>query len=133
MCVCVCVCDTKDLEVKIEHDPDAKAISVTEMGIGMSKAALINKLGAGAESGAKPLLEAMAEGAGANLIGQFGVKGNTKDLEGKIEHDPDSKNMSATSMGIGMPKAVWINNLSTVAKPGTRIHLEAKAEGADTN
>ena len=37
--------DTKDLEVKIEHDPDAKTISIIDMGVGMSKADLINNLG----------------------------------------------------------------------------------------
>merc|ERR1711870_161964 len=36
--------DTKDLEVKIEHDPDAKTISISDTGIGMSKADLINNL-----------------------------------------------------------------------------------------
>merc|ERR1719400_2142304 len=33
--------DTQDLEVKIEHDPDAKTISITDTGVGMSKADLI--------------------------------------------------------------------------------------------
>jgi heat shock protein beta len=65
--------DTKDLEVKIEHDPDAKTISITDTGIGMSKADLINNLGTVAKSGTTNFLEAMAEGADANLIGQFGV------------------------------------------------------------
>merc|ERR1719400_1836886 len=65
--------DTKDLEVKLEHDPDAKTISIVDSGIGMSKADLINNLGTVAKSGTTNFLEAMAEGADANLIGQFGV------------------------------------------------------------
>merc|ERR1712187_690552 len=65
--------DTKDLEVKIEHDPEAKTISITDTGVGMSKADLINNLGTVAKSGTTNFLEAMAEGADTNLIGQFGV------------------------------------------------------------
>merc|ERR1719258_29681 len=65
--------EAKDLEVKIEHDPDAKTISLTDSGIGMSKADLINNLGTVAKSGTTNFLEAMAEGGDANLIGQFGV------------------------------------------------------------
>jgi len=65
--------DVKDMEVKIEHDPDAKTISIIDTGIGMTKADLINNLGTVAKSGTTNFLEAMAEGADANLIGQFGV------------------------------------------------------------
>merc|ERR1719498_947679 len=65
--------DVKDLEVKIEHDPEAKTISIIDTGVGMSKADLINNLGTVAKSGTTNFLEAMAEGADANLIGQFGV------------------------------------------------------------
>merc|ERR1711935_1114077 len=65
--------DTKDLEVKIEHDADAKTISIIDTGLGMTKADLINNLGTVAKSGTTNFLEAMAEGADANLIGQFGV------------------------------------------------------------
>ena len=65
--------DTKDSEVKIVHDADAKTISVTVTGIGLSKADLIYNLGTVAKSGTTNFLEAMAEGADTNLIGQFGV------------------------------------------------------------
>jgi heat shock protein beta len=65
--------DNKDFEVKIEHDPEAKTISITDTGVGMSKADLINNLGTVAKSGTTNFLEAMAEGSDTNLIGQFGV------------------------------------------------------------
>jgi len=65
--------DNKDLEIKVEHDPDAKTISIIDTGVGMSKADLINNLGTVAKSGTTNFLEAMSEGADANLIGQFGV------------------------------------------------------------
>merc|ERR1712062_775534 len=65
--------ENKDLEIKLEHDADAKTISIVDTGIGMSKADLINNLGTVAKSGTTNFLEAMSEGADANLIGQFGV------------------------------------------------------------
>merc|ERR1719172_527621 len=65
--------DTQDMEIKIEHDADAKTLSLTDTGVGMTKSDLINNLGVVAKSGTTNFLEAMAEGADANLIGQFGV------------------------------------------------------------
>merc|ERR1712129_651793 len=59
--------------------------------------------------------------------------GDTKDLEVKIEHDPDSKTISIVDTGVGMSKADLINNLGTVAKSGTTNFLEAMAEGGDAN
>merc|ERR1711977_559900 len=59
--------------------------------------------------------------------------GDTKDLEVKIEHDPDAKTISLIDTGLGMTKADLINNLGTVAKSGTTNFLEAMAEGGDAN
>merc|ERR1711953_356847 len=59
--------------------------------------------------------------------------GETKDLEVKIEHDPDAKTISIIDTGIGMTKADLINNLGTVAKSGMGNFLEAMAEGSDAN
>merc|ERR1719174_3046119 len=65
--------DTQDMEIKIEHDSDAKTLSLTDTGVGMTKSDLINNLGVVAKSGTTNFLEAMADGADTNLIGQFGV------------------------------------------------------------
>merc|ERR1711866_30634 len=59
--------------------------------------------------------------------------GDVKDMEVKIEHDPDAKTLSLVDTGIGMSKADLINNLGTVAKSGTTNFLEAMAEGGDAN
>ena len=65
--------DTTELEIMIDFDHDAKTISITDTGVGMSKAELIKNLGTVAKSGTTAFLEAMGQGENMSLIGQFGV------------------------------------------------------------
>lgn len=69
--------DQAKLDIRIKLDKENGTLSITDRGIGMTKAELIRNLGTIAQSGTKEFLQKFAEQGQAsstsNLIGQFGV------------------------------------------------------------
>ncbi|MDR0494098.1 MAG: molecular chaperone HtpG [Treponema sp.] len=64
-----------DPRIDISFDKEAKTLTVSDNGIGMNEADLVDSLGTIARSGTRSFMEKLAEDAkkDSNLIGQFGV------------------------------------------------------------
>ncbi|GJQ71495.1 hypothetical protein Trydic_g11212 [Trypoxylus dichotomus] len=72
------VLDTKsELNIRIKTDKEANMLHITDTGIGMTKADLVNNLGTIAKSGTAEFLSKMQDGSAVtemnDMIGQFGV------------------------------------------------------------
>ncbi len=67
--------DEGPLRIVVSFDPDAGTVSVSDNGIGMSRAEVIDNLGTIAKSGTREFLKALTgdQRKDANLIGEFGV------------------------------------------------------------
>ena len=65
------------LEIRLEADPDGRTLTISDNGIGMSRAEVKANIGTIARSGSRELMEKLRKGKSAEqvteLIGQFGV------------------------------------------------------------
>ena len=64
---------TAQLEIKLQGDEAANTLTITDSGVGMTKADLVANLGTIAQSGTKDFLQKFQDYSDSNLIGQFGV------------------------------------------------------------
>lgn len=62
-----------ELAIHIQGDPETRTLTISDTGIGMTRAELIEQLGTIARSGAEAFLKSMEAGQSAEQIGQFGV------------------------------------------------------------
>ncbi len=65
--------DDSDFRIRLSVDKDARTLTISDNGIGMSRAELIENLGTIAKSGTSAFVKALGETKDMSLIGQFGV------------------------------------------------------------
>ncbi|KAL3817164.1 hypothetical protein ACHAXA_006164 [Cyclostephanos tholiformis] len=59
--------------------------------------------------------------------------GETKELEIKVDYDPDNKTLTVRDTGIGMTMDEMVKNLGTVARSGTTNFIKALSESEKNN
>lgn len=123
------------LEITIELDEEGKTFTISDTGIGMTKAELENNLGTIAHSGSNTFLTELAEAArkDVNLIGQFGVgfysafmAGNKVTVQSR-SWNKDEKGHEWVSDGEGSFSIAELDGI----RRGTKIIVELKEDAAD--
>ncbi len=132
----VLLADDSELKITVTADADAKTITVSDNGIGMSEAEIVEHLGTIAKSGTKAFFEQLTGDAqkDAHLIGQFGVGFYSAFIVA------DQVTVESRRAGLPENKAVrWVSagdgefTVETIEKPtrGTEVILHLKDDQGD--
>ncbi|WP_037585936.1 molecular chaperone HtpG [Stenoxybacter acetivorans] len=128
--------DDPELKITVTADTDAKTITVSDNGVGMNEAEIIEHLGTIAKSGTRAFFEQLTGDAkkDTNLIGQFGVGFYSAFIVA------DKVTVESRRAGLPENEAVrWVSagdgefTVETITKPkrGTNIILHIKEEHSD--
>lgn len=128
--------DDSDYAIKVDFDATAKTITVSDNGIGMTEAEVIENLGTIAKSGTKKFLENLTgdKNKDSDLIGQFGVGFYSSFIVA------DKVTVRTRKAGTAKDSAIkWVStaqkdfSIETITKQGrgTEITLHLKAEHED--
>ena len=128
--------DDPELNIRVEYNKDQKTIMVTDNGIGMSRAEVIDNLGTIAKSGTRHFFEKLTgdQSKDSQLIGQFGV--------GFYSSFIVAYKVEVLSRRAGLPRAEGVRWTSTGEsdytvetlewpKRGTRVTLYLRDEAAE--
>ncbi len=125
-----------ELNIKIKFDKDTRILTLTDNGVGMSKAELSKYLGTIAYSGTKNFLEKVDnEKSSSDLIGQFGVGfysaflvADTVEVTSKSNDDPTQHVWISTSKG---SYQIYADPDGNTLGRGTRISLSIREDAQE--
>ncbi|MBI5143169.1 MAG: molecular chaperone HtpG [Nitrospirae bacterium] len=123
------------LEIRIEVDETAKTLAISDTGIGMTRAEIVQNLGTIAKSGSMEFIKKLAEDkrGDMNLIGQFGVGFYSAFMAAS------EVRVITKSYRDDEPGQIWISGGSgsytireiPVEKRGTRIEVQLKDDASE--